>query len=36
MIVNDAHLHPETDDEMNARLSDNREKWKRREVVTAV
>jgi hypothetical protein len=36
MIVNDAHLHPETDDEMNARLSDNREEWKRREVVTAV
>lgn len=36
MIVNDAHLHPETDDEMNTRLSDNREEWKRREVVTAV
>ncbi|QFT81193.1 hypothetical protein FIU89_11285 [Roseovarius sp. THAF27] len=36
MIVNDAHLHPETDDEMNMRLSDDREEWKRREVVTAV
>jgi len=35
MIVNDAHLHPETDDEMNARLSDDRDEWKRREVVTA-
>lgn len=35
MIVNDAHLHPETDEEMNARLSDNREEWIRREVVTA-
>lgn len=35
MIVNDAHLHPETDAEMNARLSDDREEWKRREVVTA-
>lgn len=36
MIVNDAHLHPETPEEMNARLSDNRDEWKRREVVTAV
>jgi len=35
MIVNDAHLHPETDIEMNARLSDNREEWIRREVVVA-
>ena len=35
MIVNDAHLHPETDAEMNARLSDDREEWKRREEVTA-
>ena len=35
MIVNDAHLHPETDDEMNTRLSDNREEWIRRETVTA-
>lgn len=35
MIVNDAHLHPETDAEMNARLSDNREEWMRRETVTA-
>lgn len=35
MIVNDAHLHPETDDEMNLRLSDNCEAWRAREVVTA-
>ena len=35
MIVNDAHLHPETDDEMNRRLSDNRTEWLVREVVTA-
>jgi len=31
MIVNDAHLHPETDEEMNRRLSDNRDEWLRRE-----
>lgn len=35
MIVNDAHLHPESDEEMNLRLSDNRDEWKRREIVTA-
>jgi len=35
MIVNDAHLHPETDDEMNTRLSDNREEWIKREEVIA-
>ena len=35
MIVNDAHLHPESDDEMNTRLSDNRKEWMKREVVTA-
>lgn len=35
MIVNDAHLHPETVEEMNRRLSDNREEWKAREEVTA-
>lgn len=35
MIVNDAHLHPETDEEMNRRLSDNPALWKEREVVTA-
>lgn len=35
MIVNDAHLHPETAWEMNRRLSDDRDEWKRREVVTA-
>jgi hypothetical protein len=35
MIVNDAHLHPETDAEMNLRLSDNDAEWKAREEVTA-
>lgn len=34
MIVNDAHLHPETDAQMNRRLSDNREEWLAREEVT--
>lgn len=35
MIVNDAHLYCESDEEMNLRLSDNSEAWKAREVVTA-
>lgn len=35
MIVNDAHLQPETPQAMNLRLSDNCDKWKAREVVTA-
>lgn len=35
MIVNDAHLHPETEAEMNTRLSDNRDEWIAREVVVA-
>ncbi len=35
MIVNDAHLYPESKEEMNNRLSDNRDEWKKREVVTA-
>jgi hypothetical protein len=35
MIVNDAHLHPETDAEMNRRLSDNCEAWRAREMVVA-
>ncbi len=35
MIVNDAHLHPETDAEMNLRLSDNDAEWRSREEVTA-
>ncbi len=35
MIVNDAHLHPETDEEMNTRLSDNEGNWRAREEVTA-
>lgn len=36
MVVNDAHLHPETDAEMNVRLSDNRDAWLSREVTTAI
>jgi hypothetical protein len=35
MIVNDAHLHPETDDEMNERLCDNEAFWRERGVVVA-
>lgn len=35
MIVNDAHLHPETADEMNKRLSDYEDHWRAREEVTA-
>lgn len=31
MIVNDAHLSPETDADMNLRLSDNSDAWKARE-----
>lgn len=29
-LVNDMHLTPETEEDMNARLSDNREEWLRR------
>ncbi|MEO1092143.1 MAG: hypothetical protein AAFX81_16060 [Pseudomonadota bacterium] len=32
MIVNDAHLHPETDQKMNERLSDFPGAWRRREM----
>lgn len=35
MIVNDAHLWPETEEQMDLRLSDNEEAWRAREVVTA-
>jgi len=35
MLVNDMHLHPETDEEMNLRLSDNEEQWRARENVGA-
>lgn len=35
MIVNDAHLQPETDAAMNLRLSDNSAEWLAREEVTA-
>lgn len=35
MIVNDAHLHPESAFEMNLRLSDDCAEWRAREVVTA-
>jgi|SRR6478609_5372468 len=31
MIVNDAHLQPESDADMNLRLSDNSDEWKKRE-----
>lgn len=31
MLVNDAHLEPETDAAMNLRLSDNSDEWKKRE-----
>ena len=35
MIVNDAHLYPESRDELALRLSDNPEEWRKREEVTA-
>lgn len=35
MIVNDAHLTPETPQAMNLRLSDNSDEWRAREEVTA-
>ena len=35
MIVNDAHLQPESDAAMNLRLSDNDAEWRAREEVTA-
>lgn len=35
MIVNDAHLHPESPSEMNQRLSDNCDAWRAREEVIA-
>jgi hypothetical protein len=35
MIVNDAHLQPESDEAMNLRLSDNDAEWRAREEVTA-
>lgn len=35
MIVNDAHLNPETDEAMNLRLSDSPVEWRAREEVTA-
>lgn len=35
MIVNDAHLQPETPQAMNLRLSDNSDEWRAREEVTA-
>lgn len=34
-IVNDAHLHPESEEEMDKRLGDNEDDWRAREVVTA-
>ena len=35
MIVNDAHLQPETPQAMNLRLSDNCDEWRAREEITA-
>lgn len=35
MIVNDAHLHPESKEEMDLRLGDSEPAWRAREVVTA-
>lgn len=35
MIVNDAHLFPESEADMDARLSDGEAAWRAREVVTA-
>jgi hypothetical protein len=35
MIVNDAHLYPESKCQMDARLGDNESGWRAREVVTA-
>lgn len=35
MIVNDAHLLPESEQAMNLRLSDNDDEWRAREEVTA-
>ena len=36
MIVNDAHLHPESETSMDTRLSDDEAAWRAREVVTAL
>lgn len=35
MIVNDAHLFPESEEQMDERLSDGEEAWRAREEVTA-
>lgn len=35
MIVNDAHLYPESEAQMDERLSDNERAWRAREEVTA-
>lgn len=36
MIVNDAHLFPEAEEQMDDRLSDGEESWRAREEVTAL
>ena len=36
MIVNDAHLFPESEEQMDKRLGDNEADWRAREVVTAL
>ncbi|MBZ9856733.1 hypothetical protein LB566_23355 [Mesorhizobium sp. CA13] len=35
MVVNDAHLFPESREQMNVRLSDSEDEWRAREEVTA-
>lgn len=35
-VVNDAHLHPETEEQMDKRLGDNESNWRAREEVTAL
>jgi hypothetical protein len=36
MIVNDAHLYPESEEQMDERLSDGEDAWRAREEVTAL
>lgn len=35
-LVNDAHLYPESEEQMDKRLSDNEQAWREREEVTAL
>ena len=36
MVVNDAHLFPESEELMDMRLGDSETAWRAREVVTAI